>query len=116
MNVDDAIKAHAHWKVKLAAYLQKPDGSINPVDLAQDNRCELGKWIHGEAARHSHVHEFSELRATHAAFHRAAADVVRKIDSGIERDQNKLTGFSSEFGALSLKIVNQLKAVAAKIG
>jgi hypothetical protein len=113
MNVADAIKAHAQWKVKLTGYLMNPDHSIRAEEVALDNRCELGKWIHGEGAKLGA--EIADLKTTHAAFHRAAAAVVRKIDSGQERDQNKLTGFSSEFGALSLKIVNQLKAIAAKI-
>ena len=115
MKIEDAIKAHAQWKVKLTAYLMHPDGSLNPAAIAQDHLCELGKWVHGDAKRHSHLPEMVALRETHAQFHRAAAEVVRKIDSGAEHDQNKLTGFSSEFGVLSLKIVNQLKSLAAKI-
>lgn len=116
MNITDAIKAHAQWKVKLTAYLMKPDGSLKAEDIAPDNRCELGKWIHSSAGQHPHLKELQELKQIHAAFHHAAADVVRKIDSGKERDQNKLTGFSSEFGVLSLKIVNQLKALTGKLG
>ena len=116
MNVDDAIRAHAQWKIKLTAYLSNPDGSLNPVEIGQDNRCELGKWIYGDATKHTHLPEMAAVKTSHAEFHRAAADVVRKIDSGTERDQNKLTGLSSPFGTASNKIVNQLKALAAKIG
>lgn len=116
MNIDDAIKAHAQWKTKLALYLSNPDGSLKPADIAPDNRCDLGKWIYGEGRTHAHLPELETLRTTHAAFHNAAASVVRKIDSGEQRDLNVLTGFSSEFGALSLRIVNLLKTLAGKIG
>jgi hypothetical protein len=37
MNFEGAIKAHAEWKIRLNAYLQHPDGSIDPVKLSLDN-------------------------------------------------------------------------------
>lgn len=45
MNFDEAIRAHSDWKMKFNIYLSKPDGSINPQDLANDNLCALGKWL-----------------------------------------------------------------------
>ena len=116
MKVEDAILAHARWKTRLTSYLNQPDGSINVMDLGADNRCELGKWIHGEATHSIPAADLAQLKAAHAKFHRAAADVVRKVDAGAAVDQNGMLGFQSEFGAASLAVVNHLKALAAKIG
>jgi hypothetical protein len=116
MKVEDAIMAHARWKTRLTGYLNNPDGSISTAELGVDNHCELGKWIHGEASRTVPVAELSALKVGHAKFHRAAADVVRKVDAGAVVDQNAMLGFQSEFGAASLAVVNQLKALAPKIG
>lgn len=115
MNVEEAIKAHALWKVRLTAYVTKPDGSLIPAEIARDDRCELGKWIHEEAGNHAHLPEFQELKGTHADFHRAAAGIVRMINAGTVRDIATVTGFASEFGVLSKKIVTELKQLAGKL-
>jgi hypothetical protein len=114
MNVDEAILAHARWKTRLIGYLAKPDGSISVGDLEADNKCELGKWIHGEAKSAAPAAELAALQAAHASFHRSAAIVVRKIDGGA-RNTDQLVGRESEFGAASLKVVTLLKALMQKI-
>ena len=43
MNFDDAIKAHSAWKTKLAQYLHSPDGSLNPEEIAPDNKCAVAQ-------------------------------------------------------------------------
>lgn len=116
MKTEDAILAHARWKTRLTGYLNKPDGSINISELEVDNRCELGKWIHGEAAQKVSAADLAQLKTAHAKFHRAAADIVRKVDAGAPVNQDAMLGFKSDFGAASLAVVNHLKALAAKIG
>jgi hypothetical protein len=34
MNIDEAIQAHAAWKVKLSTYLGKKDGSLKAAEAA----------------------------------------------------------------------------------
>ena len=116
MKIEDAIMAHARWKTRLTGYLGNPDGSISIQDLGADNRCELGKWIHGEAAQAVPPADLAPLKAAHAKFHRAAAEVVRKVDSGTADGSDALIGFKSEFGSASLAVVNLLKALAPRIG
>ena len=47
MNFDEAISSHTGWKMKLARYIAKPDGSLKSAQVSTDHNCELGKWIHG---------------------------------------------------------------------
>jgi hypothetical protein len=115
MNIDDEIRAHARWKSRLTGYSNNPDHSIDAAELGDDNRCELGKWISGEAKKYAHMPEMIALKVSHTAFHRAAADVVRKIDSGEKCDCMVLTGFKSEFGGAAQKVDTQLRALADKI-
>lgn len=51
MNFDDAIKAHAAWKMKIRAYIDKPDHSIKAEEIETDCRCDLDRWIHGDGKR-----------------------------------------------------------------
>jgi hypothetical protein len=108
MNFDEAIYAHSEWKLKLSAYLRKPDGSITPADIAPDNRCQLGKWIHGDGAQFSSLEAYDTLLREHARFHRAAADVVRRADAGENAKEDTLLGAHSEFSASSNAIVMAL--------
>ena len=82
MDFDEAIRAHSAWKLKLSAYLRNPDGSLKASEIQADNKCALGQWIYGEGAKHSSHAEFTTLKAEHQRFHKAAAQVVQKADSG----------------------------------
>lgn len=53
MNLDEAVQGHTAWKIKLAAYLRRPDDSIDQSEASNDHRCPLGQWLHGEAKKAS---------------------------------------------------------------
>ena len=108
MNFDRCIEAHVRWKSKLAAYLKRPDRSIDPVATAQDSSCDLGKWIHGEGRRFADSPDFRHLVAEHARFHRAAGDIVRRADSGQQVSEDVALGGRSEFAQASGAVVASL--------
>lgn len=114
MNFDEAIKAHASWKIKLQAYLNKPDGSLKPLEIQVDNKCDLGKWIYGEGAKHSALPEFSVLKTEHAKFHKAAAAVVTKADHGQNVSEEVALGSKSDFGNASSSVVSAIMKMKAK--
>jgi hypothetical protein len=106
MDFDEAVAAHSHWKTKLRAYLTKPDKSLNPADIEADNRCPLGRWLHGEGRAHSADPDFQELRKEHANFHLAAAALVRRADHGENVSDETLLGAKSPFAQLSQRLVH----------
>src|SRR5689334_24920780 len=101
MNFDDAIKAHSSWKMRLAEYLRKPDGSLKATDVEADNKCPLGQWIYGEGAKFSTLSEYSTLKSQDASFHKAAGNVVRKADSGQSVTEDVALGSASDFARAS---------------
>ena len=115
---DQAIAAHSAWKTKLRQYISHHDGSLKLADIAVDNKCELGQWIHGEGSRYSKLPEYATLKNEHARFHKAAADVVRKADSGQSVAEEVALGGKSDFSAASsavvLAIATMKKHVPAK--
>jgi methyl-accepting chemotaxis protein len=115
MDFDEAIKAHSAWKQKLAAYLKKPDASLNPAEVQADERCKLGKWIYGDGAAHSGAAEFAKVKSDHMAFHRAAAAVVRKADSGQSVSEDTALGGTSDFAAASSAVVFGLMQLRSKV-
>ena len=114
MDFNDAIKAHSSWKMKLSAYIRKPDGSLKVVDVEPDNKCELGKWIYGEGAKHSTMLEYGTLKTEHAKFHKCAAAVVKKADSGQNVSEEVALGGSSDFSQASSAVVSAIMKMKAK--
>jgi hypothetical protein len=114
MDFDKAIKAHSDWKMKLAVYLKKPDGSLKAGDMGQNNKCELGSWIAAEGAKHNGLPELAKLKSEHTRFHKAAADVVRRADSGKNVSEETVLGSKSEFMSASQAVVQAILAIKAK--
>lgn len=114
MNFDDAIKAHSAWKIKLSTYLRKPDGSLKAAEIEPDNKCALGQWIHGEGATHASLPEFTTLKSEHIKFHKAAAEVVRKADSGKDTSEETALGGKSEFSTTSQAVITAIMVMKRK--
>ena len=108
MNFDEAIAAHSSWKQKLSLYLAKPDKSIDAAKLEKDNQCELGKWIYSEAGKMGSQEVFVELKQEHARFHVAAADVVKRADSGQKVSEEIALGAKSPYAECSTNVVKAL--------
>lgn len=108
MNFDDAIKAHAAWKLRLTML---NDGNskekLDPSVVERDNVCELGKWLTGEGlTRFKGMPEFEEIVALHARFHKAAAEVIKRVATGRKYAGSELS--DSEYGKLSSQIIQKL--------
>lgn len=120
MYFDEAIKAHSAWKLKLSNYIRKPDGSLKADEVQSDHKCDLGKWIHGEGMKHKSLADYKTLRDQHATFHKAAADVIRRADSGKSVTEEIAVGSNSDFGkasqAVVLAIMNMKRADTQKAG
>ena len=114
MDFDGAIKAHAEWKMKLTTYIKKPDGTLKADVVCQDDQCALGKWLYGEGAGHSSIPEFGELKSTHALFHKAAADLIRKADAGTKVDGEVALGANSDYAKISSKVTLLIMTMKSK--
>lgn len=114
MDFDDAIKAHSAWKMKLSTYLKKPNGSLKAAEIQPDNKCNLGQWIHGEGKKWAALPEYTTLKNEHARFHKAAAQVVTKGDSGQSTSEDTAIGAKSEFASASSAVVAAIMAIRRK--
>lgn len=108
MDFDGAIRAHSEWKIKLSAYLRNPDQSLDANKVQLDNQCPLGQWIHSDAKQYAANPDYTTLLGQHARFHKAAADVIRRADSGENVGDDVALGSSSEFGQASTQVVQAI--------
>ena len=84
INLFDAVQAHTAWKKRLMDYLEgRSKEDLQPHNICVDNRCELGKWIHGPGkARLGEQPLFRQLVDEHAKFHYYASKVVEAHQAG----------------------------------
>lgn len=115
MNFDDAIRAHAEWKVRIQKYLKHPDGSINVDDLEQDNLCLLGKWLYGEGESYNAIEEYEELRDVHKHFHKTASNILKRKNQGEEIEAELVLGSSSDYAKYSTDIMKLLVKIKVKV-
>lgn len=109
MNWDDAVKAHAAWKMKLLAYIRDPSKKLDPAIVGVDNRCPLGIWLYGEAKHKlAAMPEFETLMAEHARFHRAVGRAVEQVNAGKAVSDQTVLGWESEFAASSRTLVTTI--------
>jgi hypothetical protein len=109
MDFNEAIQAHASWKMKLKLYLNQPDGSIDASKLEKDDACVLGCWLHGEeSSKYRKEPKFNDLIREHKTFHKAAADIVRKKHKGEDISEEVALGATSEFSKSSAHVIDIL--------
>jgi hypothetical protein len=120
MDLDEAIKLHIQWKVKLRmAIFQK-----EPLDsdcIGRDDCCELGEWLHGEAkAKFYKLEAYAACLARHKAFHEEAGRIARAINAARYDEATELMKSSGPFArassAVGLAISDLRNEMAADSG
>jgi methyl-accepting chemotaxis protein len=112
MDLDQAIAAHADWKVKLRMAIQNKE-TLDAAQVSADDRCMLGQWLHGEArAKFAGKAEYADCVAKHATFHAAAGAVARRINAGDYGAASDMLGPGSAYSTASFDVgasINRLK-------
>ncbi len=87
-----AIDAHMQWKERLRAVIDgRSDERLAASELASDDLCALGRWIHaGGGDRYRHMDQFRHLQEHHAEFHVCAASVLTEAQAGRIEDAQRL--------------------------
>jgi len=78
-----------------------------------DDKCDLGKWIHGPATKHSLMAEYKNLRASHAEFHKTVGAIIGCVHHHKTDDARRLLG--GDFVATSRKTISAIHAMRDKV-
>jgi hypothetical protein len=65
----------------LAAAVARGTHDHNVAIVAKDDQCAFGAWLRNNAAESGQEELHDTSKALHAAFHREAANVLRKVDA-----------------------------------
>ncbi len=113
--INKAIGAHSLWKDRLRAAIEAEHSKLTVDQVAKDDNCEFGKWLHGasipEALRKTS--DFEACRELHAEFHKAAAQVLRLAVSGNNAAALAALGSESRFANLSSALTLHMMQWAA---
>ncbi|WP_375791700.1 CZB domain-containing protein [Glaciimonas immobilis] len=105
------MAAHENWKIRLSTFLAgKSSEYLRPEIICFDNRCDLGKWLHGSAQEQlGKYSSFQQLVAEHKSFHYHASNVVSLTQSGKKEEAQKLllNGFQQSSERV-IKLLNEL--------
>ncbi|MCT4556581.1 MAG: CZB domain-containing protein [Pelagimonas sp.] len=90
-NIDEAIRAHGAWKDKLRSAVETGVLPKPAKEIACDNQCGFGKWLHGLKMDSSVAGsaQYQGVVAAHAAFHRAAGGVAALVEAGDRKAADK---------------------------
>lgn len=115
INFYEAVEAHLSWKMRLNDYLKgHSTEELQPQHICQDNRCVLGKWIHGPGkARFGEIPLFQQLTEEHAKFHYHASKVVEAHQAGNSALAEQL--LQEDFAHQSKKTVHCLTKLHAQV-
>lgn len=116
IDIDTAIAAHENWKLRLQNYLNgKSSEVLQPELVCLDDRCDLGKWLHGPGGqRLGKYPAFSMLVARHKYFHVQASTVVALAQAD-DKDKANQT-LDSSYRHASNQVVLLLKELKRGLG
>lgn len=79
-----AIDAHQKWKGRLRdAITGKSQEDLSVEEIAKDNVCHLGQWLHGVGKeRYAHLPAYHWVKEWHGQFHLRAGEVLATARKG----------------------------------
>ncbi len=102
--------AHRAWRNRLVEAIQTGSFEWDTASVSCDDRCDLGQWIYSRGVKfYAELPEFQRLREDHAAFHRAAAEVLRLVQQGNTDEAKKM--LCDEFDRLSITVIGHLNVL-----
>lgn len=114
MNFDEAMLAHAEWKLKLHLFLHG-EGALDAASVCRDDACKLGKWLYSEGLRYSNEPAYAALRSQHAQFHRCAADVVATICDGRRAEARAMIEHGSDYDQVSSRVFESIAEMKRRV-
>jgi hypothetical protein len=82
----------------------RSEEKLEVATVCRDDQCVLGKWIHGAGkAKYGSSDVFTELRDTHAHFHKCASQVLGEAQKGNREQAQKLLN-AGEYVSVSEKV------------
>lgn len=111
MDLNEAIKAHSEWKMKLRGAISSK-GTLDAATISRDDCCALGKWLHGESKpRFGKLAAHMDCVRHHAVFHKEAGKVASAINAGHYVEAEQMLSSGSPYASASNAVVIAIGAL-----
>lgn len=81
MDLDDALAAHAEWRVKLRKAINDKS-QLDAASIGRDDACAFGRWLRNEGRlEFGGRKSYKDCLDLHAAFHRRAGAVASLVNA-----------------------------------
>ncbi|MDD5336794.1 MAG: methyl-accepting chemotaxis protein [Rhodoferax sp.] len=115
INLDNAIQAHANWRMKLRTAAIRNE-TLDAEAAACDDCCELGKWLYGAgASKYGGKPSFVELVNSHREFHQEAGKVASTINRGESEQAQKMLERDTDFSRATSKVSSLLVQLMGEV-
>lgn len=116
LNFRTAIESHQKWKTRLQGVIDSGAAdTLSVEEVARDDRCALGKWLHGPGnQKFGHQSTFKTLQENHAHFHTCAGKVLESALNG-NKSEAQTALKSGDFAQASQAVVMNLAQMYNKI-
>lgn len=105
MDLSEAMKAHAEWKIKFRNAISKKD-TVDVATISADNCCALGKWLHGDGKiKFGQMKSHADCVAQHVLFHQEAGKVAQTINAKNYAEAAAMISPSTPFFTASNNVV-----------
>ena len=113
LNFFSATNAHKAWKKRLHDCVSGSCNTLDPAVIAQDNRCDLGKWLYGIRDSNPPLSTdtrrlFTRLLDEHAAFHQVAASVVQQAMAEQQKEALQQLQGGGDYTRISNQVIATL--------
>jgi methyl-accepting chemotaxis protein len=116
MDLSEALKAHAEWKIKFRNAISKKE-TMDVTTISADNCCMLGKWLHGEAkVKYGRLKSHSDCVSRHAAFHREAGKIASTINAKKFSEAEGMIASNTPFFTASNNVAVAISALKKESG
>lgn len=106
--IQNAIRAHGAWKMRLKMAIQSGRSDISPSDVCKDDLCDFGRWLHDDTMPDflRNGMPYKVVRRLHAEFHDIAGQVMTAAVTG-DTAQARLL-FDGPYAEKSEKLISAL--------
>lgn len=116
MDLNEAIKAHSEWKMKLRSAIQA-HSTLDVAAIGRDDGCVLGKWLHGESRnQYGMLKSHKECVRHHAEFHKQASQVAAAINAGKYTQAETMLGSGTPYMSASQAVVMAIGTLKREAG
>ena len=111
MDLNEAIKAHSDWKMKLRSAISGKT-ALDAQTISRDDCCHLGKWLHGESKPTlGKLASHAQCVKLHADFHKSAGKVAAAINAARFEDAQAMLASGTEYALASNAVVIAIGAL-----